>query len=370
MIVFVIGTTGELIKIAPVLRRLREVRHPYRLVTTAQQVTQIEPFLAQFGVPGPDLWLARGAGGRDLATNADIPVWLATVGRTFFRHHARLRRILRADTDEPTIVVHGDTMSTVLGALMGRALGARVAHIEAGLRSYSLRDPFPEELNRRLTSRIASMHFAPGPWAAANLSRGVVVDTGRNTICDSLAMVPDSLPVPIEVPEEPFGIVSLHRYELLRSRALLTETIRVLEGAARRTPMLFVDHAVTAAALRRFGLERAFDDTRLIRVPRLRFFEFVQLERRCLFAVTDSGGSQEECYYLDRPCLIHRRRTERREGLGETSILSGLDPRVLGKFLENPSVHRRRTQLPAASPTEIIVEHLRRASDCLSRGGG
>ena len=78
MILVVFGTTGELIKLAPVLLRLDERRHPYVLATTGQQVEQIPAFLEQFGLRQPDLWLAHGAGGRDLRVTSDIPGWVAT----------------------------------------------------------------------------------------------------------------------------------------------------------------------------------------------------------------------------------------------------------------------------------------------------
>ena len=119
------------------------------------------------------------------------------------------------------VLVHGDTMTTVYGAILGRALSAPVAHIESGLRSFDLLHPFPEELNRRLTSRIATICYAPGAWAAANLRRGQIVDTGSNTIRDALQWSNRRLPVPVELPNEPFGIVSLHRFELLNDRRLL-----------------------------------------------------------------------------------------------------------------------------------------------------
>ena len=123
---------------------------------------------------------------------------------------------------------------------------------------------------------------------------------------------------------------------------------------------MFVDHPVTVAAVARYGLGDAFDGVRLRRIPRLRFFDFVQLERRCAFVVTDSGGSQEECYYLDRPCLVHRKRTERREGLGENIVLSGLAPGALDAFLRDPGRFRRRAEIPASSPSDVIVDDLER----------
>ena len=359
MILVVFGTTGELIKLAPVLLRLEERGHRYLLATTGQQVRQIPSFLEQFGLRQPDLWLARGAGDRDLRTNGDIPGWVARVARTFARRRGALARELRAGPGRPLLLVHGDTMTTVLGALMGHALRVPVAHMESGLRSFDLRNPFPEELNRRTASRLAAIHYAPGPWAAGNLRAADVVDTGSNTIRDSLALVEDG-PLPPQAPSGAFGIVSLHRFELLSNRALLTRTLEALAEASARTPMLFVDHSVTDAAVARFGLGSRFDHSRFVRVPRLRFFDFVRLEQRSSFVVTDSGGSQEECFYLDRPCLVHRLKTERREGIGENAVLSGLRDDVLREFLAAPEAYRRRSPLPDVSPSDVIVADLER----------
>jgi UDP-N-acetylglucosamine 2-epimerase (non-hydrolysing) len=352
VILVVFGTTGELIKLAPVLLRLDERGRRYALATTGQQVQQIPGFLEQFGLRQPDVWLARGRKGRDLRVNSDIPGWFANVTRSWLRERRRFHGI-------PLVLVHGDTMTTVLGSVIGRSLRATVAHIEGGLRSYDLRHPFPEELNRKLATALSRIHYAPGAWAASNLRGGEIVDTGSNTIRDSLELVAESGP-PIPLPEAPFGVVSLHRFELVNNRRLLTETIGVLAEASSRTPLLFIDHPVTIAALTRFGLDRHFDATSFVRVPRLRFFDFVRVERRSAFVVTDSGGSQEECYYLDLPCLVHRVKTERREGLGENALLSQMRADVLEDFLADPSRFRRRDSLPVTSPSEVIVEDLER----------
>jgi UDP-N-acetylglucosamine 2-epimerase (non-hydrolysing) len=358
MICTVYGTTGELIKLAPVLSRLRARGHSYLGVTTAQQVEQIGPLLAELGLPAPDIWLGHGVHGRDLRSTSDIPIWLARVLPRFARHARRLRRRLAGGRGEPLVLVHGDTMTTVLGATMGRLMRVGVAHIEAGLRSYDWRNPFPEELSRRAASAIAQIHYAPGSWAASNLTRGVVVDTGSNTIRDSLALVPDDYAPPVVVPNEPFGIVSLHRFELLEDEKLLTQTMGVLAEHAREQPLLFVDHPVTADALTRHRLDRLLADGRLVRIPRLTFFPFIALLRRSQFLFTDSGGSQEECFYVDHPCLVHRMRTERREGLGENVVLSRFDFELARNFLHAPGRHRRRTELPVESPSDAVVGDL------------
>ena len=369
MILVLFGTTGELIKLAPVLLRLDGRGHPYLLATTGQQVQQIPGFLEQFGLRQPDLWLARGARGRDLRVNSDIPGWVARVTHSWLRERRRVRGALQNGPGRALVLVHGDTMTTVLGSMIGRSLRATVAHIEGGLRSYDLRHPFPEELNRKVATALSRIHYAPGAWAASNLRRGEIVDTGSNTIRDSLELVSNE-PPSLALPRRPFGIVSLHRFELLNNRRLLAETIEVLAEAALRTPLVFIDHPVTIAALERFGLAHHFDASTFLRIPRLRFFDFVRVERRSAFVVTDSGGSQEECYYLDLPCLVHRVKTERREGLGENAVLSGMSSDVLRHFLDEPTRFSRRTALAAASPSELIVGDLERRGFVSEAGRG
>jgi UDP-N-acetylglucosamine 2-epimerase (non-hydrolysing) len=355
VICVVFGTTGELIKLLPVLTRLRDGEHPVLLVSTGQQVTQLPSLLALAGLQPVDVWLGHGSGGRDLRANSDIPGWAAGVAGSFLRNRRSLKRQLEAGPGSPLVLVHGDTMTTLYGAVLGRLLGVPVAHVESGLRSFDLLHPFPEELNRRLTSRLATLLYAPGAWPASNLRRGIVVDTGSNTVRDSLLLAEGSVSPPFELPEGEFGIASLHRFELLKDRALLAETIGVLNASGRQ--FLWIDHPVTVAALEKHGLSDSLGNN-IRPVPRLDFFGFVSVMQRSAFLVTDSGGSQEETYYLDIPCLIHRKRTERREGLGENVVLSGYSSDALRDFLADPGAHRRLGELPTSSPSNVIVDDL------------
>jgi UDP-N-acetylglucosamine 2-epimerase (non-hydrolysing) len=359
VICVIFGTTGELIKLAPVLVRIRAAGGTYYTATTGQQVQQIPRVLDQLGLPQPDLWLGRGVGGRDLHSNGDIPRWLASIWSGFLRHRRGLRVALRRDGAPPLVIVHGDTMTTLLGSLMGRALRAPVAHVEAGVRTWDLRHPFPEEGSRRLVSKIARLHYAPGAEAASNIRRGIVVDTGMNTIRDSLELAPDDVELPPAVAGKPFGVASLHRYELLNDRGQLRKTFEALASHPAQHPILFVDHPVTMAAMQKHGLSRVFDGSSVTRMHRLDFFGFVALLRRAAFAVTDSGGTQVESYVLDKPCLVHRKKVEQPDGIGENVVVSGWDIAVLERFLDDPFVHRRLKPPPPVSPSDVIVRDLR-----------
>ena len=135
MILVVFGTTGELIKLAPVLLLLEQRGHEYALATTGQQVEQIPSFLDQFGLRQPDFWLARGARGRDLRVNRNIPGWLGTVTRSYLRRRGSLRRTLSEGAGKPLVLIHGDTMTTILGALLGRSLRSEERRVGKECRS-------------------------------------------------------------------------------------------------------------------------------------------------------------------------------------------------------------------------------------------
>jgi UDP-N-acetylglucosamine 2-epimerase (non-hydrolysing) len=362
VIAVVYGTTGELIKFAPVCRRLEQRGDPLLRISTGQQVEQIPTMLADFGLADVDLWLARGHRGGDLEQPRHLPRWFADVCVNFLRSRRAIAARLRSDGLPPLLIVHGDTMTTVIGAALGRMLRVPVAHIEAGLRTGNWRRPFPEELNRRAAAKLARIHYAPGPQAVRNLRaervRGEIVDTGLNTIADSLREMPAE-PLGFEPPADRFGIVSLHRQELLYNRELLTRILAELKASAGEgAPLLFIDHPITAAAVEAAGLGDVFDGERFVRIPRMRYFQFLSLLKSSAFLVTDSGGSQEECAFLGHPCLLLRTVTEREMGLDGPVVLSGMDTAVIRRFMADPERHRTEPPQLAITPSDRIVEHL------------
>ena len=362
MIATVYGTTGELIKLAPVLRRLHERGADTLTLCTGQQVEQIPTLLDDLELPQPEIWLGHGSGGHDLERTRNLPAWFSEVTRSFIRARRGVRERYASASTQPLLLIHGDTMTTVLGALMGRSMRVPVAHIEAGMRSGDWRNPFPEELDRLAAARLARIHFAPGAHAAANLRamkvRGEIVDTGANTIRDALELVPAGAPA-IELPSEPFGLASLHRSELLGSREAMTGILELLREASRRTPILFIDHPVTVAAIDRHRLTSLFDE-RLRRVQRQRYFRFIALLKASSFLVTDSGGSQQECAQLGHPCLVHRAVTEHPDGLDGPVVLSRMDLGVARAFLDDPASRAGALAADQPSPTEVILGYLAR----------
>ena len=364
MIGVVLGTTGELIKMAPVLVELRDRGHRPLILCTGQQVDQLPGFFSDLGLPQPDLWVARGHRGQDLDRKREIPGWAATVAASILRRRRSLRTRLTADGRAPFLLVHGDTLTTVLGSLAGRALRVPVGHVEAGMRSGDWRNPFPEELNRRIAARLVEVHFAPGARPVANLRRervrGTIVDTQQNTIRDALDLVAARAQPALALPDEPFGVVSIHRFELIEREALLAPLLELLREHSRNTPLLFVDHSTTAAVIDGSPALRALFDERFRRVPRQPYLPFIGLLQRSRFLVTDSGGCQEEAAFLGLPCLIHRAVSEHDTGLDGSVVLSRMDLEVVRGFLTDPDARRVDPESARARPSAIIVDELAR----------
>lgn len=350
MIIFVYGTTAEAIKIAPVARRLMARGIPFQQWVTMQHTDALRAILPQLGLPEPDELIADGNRGKALTSVRDVFGWLRTVHRWMRRELPRLR----ADLPHPSIVlVHGDTLTTVVGAWIARRLRIDLAHIEAGLRSGNWRHPFPEELDRRIVGRLATIHYPPSEEAAANLKNAAnVVPTPGNTVIDAVL---DRIDDVADDVREPFGVVLLHRFEFISNADLVRETVTEL---ARSTPVplrIMVDaysEGALADAVREHG------EGRFELQPKLEHPQFVALLRAAEFVVTDSGGIQEETALLGVPTLVHRKATERHEGVGENITLSEWRVEKLRTFLASYSRYRVPMRPPETSPSDIIVDDL------------
>ncbi len=360
MIAFVYGTTAELIKIAPVYNRLVDLGARPLLWSTGQHVVELPETARRLGLPGPDLELGRGRSGRNLARIYDVIPWAMGVASVVVRRRRSLVDQLWSDDRPPLILVHGDTMTTVMGAAIGRWYGVTVGHIEAGLRTNKLFEPFPEELDRRIAGRLAQVHFTPGLDKFGNLARtrGIKVDTIANTVLDSVRSAPDVPQRAVPDLVQPYGIVSLHRFELIQQGERFEEILTSIALWSKVHEMVVVTDAQTALQITRLGLDHLLDRPGIRRVDKLTYFDFIALLRAARFVVTDSGGLQEECAYLNVPCLVHRTTTERTDGLGANVVLSMFDVDVVGRFLADPDRYRMTNPPELPSPSQIIVDHL------------
>jgi UDP-N-acetylglucosamine 2-epimerase (non-hydrolysing) len=317
---FIVGTRAQLIKVAPVVRAFERAGLPRALWLTGQHRETMDDLVSEFAL--------------ETVPEALLPVdEHASVGKLAgfapraYTAIVRALRAARAGGVHPVVLAHGDTLSTLLAAAAARRTGCRVAHLESGLSSGRLFDPFPEELVRRLVFRLTDVAYCPDADSAARMRRrrGVaVVDTGCNTIVDSLRTAL-AHPAPPASPGDPYVVVSLHRFQNLYPRARFVQVVEALLRLARSVRLVAVLHPVTARRLAATGQRARVDACAAIELrPRMPYGAFLRLLAGSRFVLTDGGSNQEELAALQVPTLILRDATERRDGLESTAALVDL----------------------------------------------
>jgi UDP-N-acetylglucosamine 2-epimerase (non-hydrolysing) len=322
-ILLIFGTRPEAIKLCPVIRSLRE--HPgnfeVKVCVTAQHREMLDQVLDAFQV----------------APNYDLDLMLP--GQTLFQSTSRilaaLEPVLQAERPDFAIV-QGDTTTTLCGALAAFYSRVPLGHVEAGLRTHDLSQPFPEEMNRLLTARLAALHFAATEQAAQNLrAEGVPAEsigvTG-NTGIDAVLYVRDALErgtLRAETfswldPAKKLIVVTAHRRESFGGG--FARICRALAKIADRDDVQLVypvhPNPNVQDAVQRYLAGHA--NVRLIEPQS--YVPFVDLMRRAYLLITDSGGIQEEGPSLGKPILVLREKTERPEAvLAGTVKLVGTD---------------------------------------------
>jgi UDP-N-acetylglucosamine 2-epimerase (non-hydrolysing) len=318
----VFGTRPEAIKMAPVVRALRAASGTFEslVCVTAQHRTMLDQVLEVFELTA-DIDL-------DLMVPAQSP---AAIAAGILDRLPELIRRVRPDV----ILVQGDTVTTFAAAFAAFLERIPAGHIEAGLRTGDRWQPFPEEMNRVLTTRTAALHFSPTPAARdALLAEGVpaadVYLTG-NTVIDALLQTVRTdycfrLPTLAALdPARRVVLVTTHRRESFG--APLRSTCAAIRDLAGRFPELqFVLPVHPNPEVKRVVEELLCDLPGMHLIPPVDYLEFVHLMARAHLILTDSGGVQEEAPSLGKPVLVLREVTERPEGVAAgTAVVVGTD---------------------------------------------
>jgi UDP-N-acetylglucosamine 2-epimerase (non-hydrolysing) len=300
-ILIVAGTRPELIKLAPVIARLR--REPdlfqVRFCVTAQHRQMLDQVLQLFGLtPDIDLDLMRP----DQSLN-----------ELSSRIFAAFEEVLSRESPD-WLLVQGDTTTAMATAIAAFHRRVKVGHVEAGLRTGDFERPFPEEMNRRVVDLVASAYFVPTARAADALAAEHAVPerihrTG-NTVVDALVEIASRQGA---IAEEDLVLVTAHRRESFGEP--LARIVRAIGRLARRFPRTRIVHVAhpnpnVRAALRANAAVPNIE----MREP-VDYDELVRLMRRSRLILTDSGGIQEEAPTFGKPVLVMRERTERPEGV-------------------------------------------------------
>lgn len=335
----VAGTRPEIIKLAPVYRLLRKrASHDVAWVSTGQHTHLAQQTAACFAIrPDIELKLVRSrtanGNGRTAPQSAS-----AGVAGTLAELVSSLDRAMTAHGPD-LVVVQGDTTSTLAATLAAFSQRVPVAHVEAGLRSFNLAHPFPEEAWRRLVSQIASLHFAPTRGAARNLlASGIpedrIVVTG-NTVVDALRWLIANGPRPTVwrtwKGRERIVLVTLHRRENWQAAfQAVCGAILALRDTFEDVRFCFVAHA--NPELHGQVVRRLAGEERVHVLEPLDYATFIDLMRASTLVLTDSGGVQEEAPALGVPVLVLRETTERPEAIeAGVAKLVGTNPTTVFK---------------------------------------
>lgn len=341
-VMFIFGTRPETIKLAPVIKELRRDPELQTIVTVTGQHRQM---------------LDQAMDVFDLKADYDLNVMQEnqTLSGLSQRILAGLDDIFAACRPD-IVLVQGDTTSVLIGALSAFYHGVKVGHVEAGLRTTDKRNPFPEEVNRRLAGVIADLHFAPTTAACDNLLRegvdpSTIFITGNSQIDALLSVVDPNLSLPAEVAPRPGRrtiLMTTHRRENLDGA--LSAIYRAVKKALVDFPdvdVIFPVHLnpkVRAVVMEELQLS---DRVRLL--DPFDYRTMANVMARSYLVLTDSGGLQEEAPSLGVPVLVTRTNTERPEGIAAgTARLAGTTEEgvyaALSELLGNAETYHRMSK--------------------------
>ncbi len=320
-VLHVVGARPNFMKVAPVhaaFRKRAGVRQS--LVHTGQHydANLSDIFFEQLQIPRPDVSLEVGSGSHAVQT-AEVMIRFE-------------KTILERKPD--LVLVYGDVNSTVAATLVCAKLGTKLAHVEAGLRSFDR--TMPEEINRLVTDQLADMLLIPSAEAEGNLLReGVASDKiyfVGNVMIDTLRTLLPQARMP-EIPNlsDDFALVTLHRPSNVDDPATLKRILTTLTTISDRLQIVFPVHPRTKARIENLGFDFE-DSTRFFAIPPTGYLECLALQQRATVVITDSGGLQEETTALGIPCLTVRENTERPVTVTHgTNTLVGTDMELLSR---------------------------------------
>jgi UDP-N-acetylglucosamine 2-epimerase (non-hydrolysing) len=305
-IINVVGARPNLMKIAPLMDAYAGAPEiEPLLVHTGQHydANMSDLFFRELGIPEPDLNLGVGSGTHAVQTAQIMQAFEPVI----------------AEHRPDAVLVVGDVNSTIACGLVAVKLGARLVHVEAGLRSFDR--GMPEEINRVLTDAISDLLFCTEQSGVDNLRREGVADEKvhlvGNVMIDTLlrhleraeaSRVLDDL----GLPARGYAVLTLHRPSNVDDPAVLAKLLDVIEVVAGDQPLVFPVHPRTRAKLGQFGLSPRIDALPALRlVDPVGYLDFLKLMANARVVLTDSGGIQEETTILGVPCLTLRENTER-----------------------------------------------------------
>lgn len=362
---FFIGTEAELMKMFKVISEARKRGFNCKIISNGQNLIDKSPFLE----------LAGGRIDIDLTQYADKSKTSLGYLKWFFKTKKLGIKLMKAEMlrekgNQNLMVVHGDTLTTLMGSKIAMQCKLKYVHVESGARSYNWFSPFPEEIDRYFSSLHSIANFCPKKEFAdyaAKAFKGKSVNTMYNTGIETLFYALEEnkrkhLPRPMK---EKYFVLAIHRQENLLNKAYMTNIIDAAVLGAKKLRCLFIYHEQTKAALERFGLwKRIIHDKNFEIVGRQGYCEFINTIVCSEFIMADGCGNQQEMYYLGQPYLIMRTKVEKdSEGLGWNAKWFENNFKTVNLFFEEYKNYKKDIIVPHKLPSLIIADVLEELFD-------
>jgi UDP-N-acetylglucosamine 2-epimerase (non-hydrolysing) len=359
-LIFYVGTSAELIKLIPIMKGLETNGIKFKTVSSGQ-VDLKEKELDQIYKVSVTSRIFK-----DPKKISSVVFFISWFFKCFFYS---LKFFINLKSRNYIVIVHGDTTSSLIGAICAKLSRLRVAHIESGLRSFNFLEPFPEEISRFLISKISDQHFCPNEWSVNNIKKesGEKINTFQNTSYEMLKMAKQLNKISLQIRDikSKFFLTAIHRQEnIYFKKDFLRNLIKEIVGFTNEDlKCVLVLHKITEQFLNKEGLlENLKNNPNVILLPRTPYIEFINTISNAEFMLTDGGSNQEEAFYLGIPTLILRNHTERIEGLGENITLMEGSIDKLHNFISNYKKYKRNPLELKIYPSEIIIDKLIKTS--------
>ena len=335
-IAIVIGTKAELIKTFPIMIELQKRNLDYWFISTGQHpLSQISK---ELGVKKPDFVLSE-------EPKKSTKFWSKINGFSIFwsfKMIFKIKKIIKK-LNPKYVIYHGDTMSTAVTAigssnLLNGKKSWKNVHLEAGLRSGNLFEPFPEEISRQISDRFSDILLAVSDLTEKNLEKykntKKIIKIGNTIVDAALITYEKAKKKNFKKPKEEFVLINSHRHEHLRSKKNMQKIVKILKQV--KIKGIWPLHDNTRKYLEKYGLMEEVNKIKNIEITPLKSYEeFTFLIANCKYLIMDGGSIQEESLIFKKPCLILRNCTERQEGLSTgINFLSKLDVDYSKKIIE------------------------------------
>ncbi len=358
-IYFFVGTTTELIKLSPIISELEKRKINFKIIASGQTKIKFDELSLIIKKRKADISLGDKI---DRSSVIKFSLWSISA---FLKAFSLRKEFKGLNSKNSYFIVHGDPVSSLIGAVVAKFYRLKLVHIESGLRSFNFLEPFPEEICRVLISGMADIHFCPNEWAMKNLShgKGEKVNTFQNTLIESYWRVASKKKLydkELELGSKKYFVLIVHRQEhVIFGKEKSEQLIKfILDNSPKNMTCVFVTHAITSNFLESVKFKLGIHKNRVRLVSRLHYPEFVSLLDNAQFVLTDGGSNQEELYYMGVPCVLLRNDTERIEGLGENVVLSKGKKTIIKSFMKNYKKYRRDKIKIKKRPSKIIVDKL------------